>query len=214
MQILGPDEGALPALPDTPLLERLLFESPTILIAILIIGALIALFTAAKSTKRKLPTIAALVMLVLAVGIYFTAGKVTTDREVITEQAAILIAAIAESDEQAMRSTMAENVRLGHTDNASSVATRVPSLQGRDRIIAAVINQLGEQGSPGKLVGSHKVLETRAGMDNDNTGRTLIRVRVRGPEESYLSHSWWEVTWKRIEGQWLATRVEAIWIQG
>ena len=214
MQILGPDEGALPALQDTPIFERLLFESPTLLIAVMAIGAIIALFAAAKSTKRKPPAIAALVMLVLAVGTYFTADKVTTDREVITQQAAILIAAIAESDEQAMRSTMAQKVRLGHTDNASSVATRVPSLQGLDQIVAAVIKQLGEQGSDRRLVGSHKVLETRAGMDNENTGRTLIRVRVRGPSDSYLSHSWWEVTWKRFDDQWQATRVEAIWIQG
>ncbi|MFI4871950.1 MAG: hypothetical protein ACIARQ_09075 [Phycisphaerales bacterium JB061] len=214
MQILGPDEGALPALPETPILERYLFEAPMVPVALLVVIALIALLVGLRSSKPKGPVISALVMLVLAAGVYITAGQVTTDREVITERTAELIGAIAESDVQAMRSTMAESVRLGHSDNASSVATRVPRLTGRDRIESTVNTVLGEQGSPQRLVGSHQILETRAGLDGKNTGRTLVRVRVRGPGDAFVNHSWWEVTWKRIDSVWQATRVEAIWIQG
>jgi hypothetical protein len=214
MQILGPDEGALPALPDTPILERYLFEAPMIPVVMLVLIALVVLVAGLKGGKPKLPAIAALLMMAAAAAIYITAGSVTTDREVITLRTAELIASIAESDVQAMRATMAESVQLGHSDNASAIAKQIPSLVGRDVIEALVINRLGSQTASQRLVGSHKVLETRAGLDGNNSGRTLVRVRVNGTDDSLLGHSWWEITWKRHDGQWLATRVEAIWIQG
>ena len=214
MQILGPDEAALPTLPEAPMLERYLFEAPMIPVALLVLAALLTLAVGLKSSKPKLAAIAALVMLILSAGIYLVAGRVTTDREIIIGRTAELIAAIAESDVQAMRTTMAESIKVGHSDNASAVAKRIPSLSGRDNIEAIVLNRLGNPTATQRLIGSHKVLETRAGMDGSNTGRTLVRVRVNGQNGTLLGHSWWEVTWKRSDDNWLATRVEAIWIQG
>mgnify|MGYP000267988107 CR=1 FL=1 len=48
MQILGPDEGSLPTLPETPVLERWLFESPTLLVGLLVVLGFVALIAAAK----------------------------------------------------------------------------------------------------------------------------------------------------------------------
>lgn len=215
MQILGPDEGALPTLPETPILERLLFEAPLIPTGVLAVGVLIALSLAMKSQKRNPPLIAAGIMLVLAVVVPAVASMVTTDREVIAARAAEFVEAVATVDSNALSGVMTDSVSLGPSDNAASVAARyVPRVRGRDQIIAAVKHTQSRFGSPERFVSSHKVLETRAALESKNTGRTLVRVRVEGPGGEYMNHSWWDITWKRTGETWLASRIEAIWIQG
>lgn len=215
MQILGPDEGALPTLPETPILERLLFEAPLIPTGVLAVGVLIALSLAMKSQKRTPPLIAAGVMLVLAVVLPVVASMVTTEREVLAERAEEFVEAVATVDGTALQGVLTETVSLSPSDNAASVAARyVPRIKGQDKIIAAVQGAQARFGSPERFVSSHKVLETRAALESKNTGRTLVRVRVEGPGGEYLNHSWWDITWKRSNETWLASRIEAIWIQG
>ena len=94
MQILGPDEGSLPALPKTPLLEHWLFESPTLLTGLLVVLGVVALIAALRRKKKLAPLIGAVVLFVLAAGVYVTAGLVTTDREVLMGRTAELVGAV------------------------------------------------------------------------------------------------------------------------
>ncbi|GAB5497298.1 MAG: hypothetical protein Phyf2KO_23780 [Phycisphaerales bacterium] len=215
MQILGPDEGALPTLPDTPILERLLFEAPLIPTGVLAVGVLIALSLVMKSQKRTVPLIAAAIMLVLAVAVPVVASMVTTEREVLAVRAEEFVAAVAAVDGGTLQGILTDSASLGPSDNASSIAARhVPRIRGKDQIIAAVHRAKDKFGSPERFVSAHKVLETRAALESKNTGRTLVRVRVEGPGGEYMNHSWWDITWKRSGDSWLASRIEAVWVQG
>lgn len=208
MQILGPDEGALPTLPHAPLIERYLFESPTVPATLLVVIGLAVLIWGLKREKKAPPMIAALVLFALAISAYIVAGKVTTPREVLKERTAELVAAVAASDFQATRAMLSDNVRIGPSDNASGVArSRTPRITRIDQLESAM-------NLTRALVGSHQILETRAGLDSPAIGRTLVRVRVSGPSGELLGHSWWEIEWRKSGETWLATRIEAIWIQG
>ena len=152
--------------------------------------------------------IAALVLFALAFAAYFVAGEVTTPREEIKERTAELVAAVAASDYQASRAMMSDTVRIGPSDNASGVAkSRMPRITRPEQLESAM-------NLTRALVGSHQILETRAGLDSPAIGRTLVRVRVSGPNGELLGHSWWEIEWRKSGETWLATRIEAIWIQG
>lgn len=215
MQILGPDEGALPTIPETPALEHFLFEAPFVPTAILGVGAMIALSLAMRSEKRRGPLIGASLMLLLAIVVPVIASMVTTTREILSVRAEALIASVATADAQAMRDIMTDQVALGPSDNATSVAAKyIPRIRGEDQVVGAVERAKNRFYPPETFVGAHKVLETRAGMESENTGRTLVRVRVEGPSGEYLNHSWWDITWKRQGDEWLASQIEAIWIQG
>ncbi len=211
MQILGPDEGALPSLPPAPILERYLYESPTVPAALLVILGLAVLIWGLKREKKAPPMIAALVLFGLALSAYFVASKVTTAREVLKQKSAELVDDVATSDANGVRTLVSETIRVGPSDNASGFARSIPKITGRDQLESVMSLRMGQRGS---LVGSHQVLETRAGLDGPSIGRTLVRVRVRGPNDGYINHSWWEIEWRKSGETWLATRIEAIWIQG
>ncbi|MCA9271885.1 MAG: hypothetical protein KDA31_02450 [Phycisphaerales bacterium] len=208
MQILGPDEGSLPALPKTPLLEHWLFESPTLLTGLLVVLGVVALIAALRRKKKLAPLIGAVVLFVLAAGVYVTAGLVTTDREVLMGRTAELVGAVAEGNADGVRAILAEPFRINPSDNASGNARRVPRITDFEQIRTAIEKWINP------LIGSHQILETRAGMEGPSIGRTLVRVRVRMPDGGLLGHSWWEIEWRRSGDTWLATRIEAVWIQG
>lgn len=211
MQILGPDEGALPNLPQTPILERFLFEAPTLPVAVLAIAALVALAMALKRQRKAPGLIVAGVLALLAVGVFVTAARVTTERERLAEHAARLVAAVASSDVGALRALLVDPVRIGPSDNATGWASRIPRITSFEQLEGVMSNRFGD---PGTYVGSHQVLETRAALDGPGLGRTLVRVRVRGVDDAFISHSWWEIRWIESTDGWLASRIEAIWIQG
>lgn len=208
MQILGPDEGSLPTLPEAPILERWLFESPMLLVGLLGLVGLVLLFMALRQKKKAPPMIAGVVLLLAAAGVYLTAGQVTTDREVLVDRTAKLVGTVAESDTAGLRAILNEPFRVGPSDNASGFARSVPRITSFEFLENTMSTRLGS------MIGSHQILETRAGIDRPGQGRTLVRVRVRGPQGNVLGHSWWEVEWRETGDEWLATRIEAIWIQG
>lgn len=211
MQILGPDEGALPALTETPLLEHWLYESPTLPAGLLALLAALAIFFTLKQPKKLVGILIAGVLLAAAAGLFLTARSVTTQREMLSERSARLVEAVARVDFPAVRALVRPDVRLGPSDNADGLARSIPRISGILPLEGVMALRLREEGA---FIGSHQVLETRAGMDAPNMGRTLVRVRVRGPSGELLGHSWWELEWKLSGGDWLASRIEAIWIQG
>lgn len=211
MQILGPDEGALPALPETPLLERWLYESPTLPVGLLVLLAVVVLFVTLKKPRRLPGLLIAGVLLAASAGLFLTARSVTTQREMLSARSALLVDAVASVDLAAVRTLVHPEVRVGPSDNADGIARNVPKLSGLLPLESAMALRLR---GPNQFIGSHQVLETRAGMDAPNMGRTLVRVRLRGPSGELLGHSWWELEWKLSSGDWLASRIEAIWIQG
>lgn len=211
MQILGPDEGALPPLTPAPMLERLLYESPTIPVALLAIAAIFAAAAALRSRRKTPGLIGAALLALLATGVYFTARSVTTPRERLGQRAAELVEAVAGSDVPGVRALLADPFRIGPSDHASGSAARVPRITSSDQLVSVMTTRLG---SPGSFIGSCQILETRTGLDGPATGRTQVRVRVRGPQGELFGHSWWEVEWRLLDDAWLATRIEAIWIQG
>ncbi len=208
MQILGPDEGSLPALPDTPILEHWLYEAPLLPVGVLVIVGFVVLITTVRRQKKAPSLIVAAVLFVLAAGVYLTAGRVTTDREILIDRTAELVASVAEGNADGVRAILAEPFRISPSDNAAGTARRVPQISDFEQIRTAISKWIVP------FVGSHQILETRAGMDGPSIGRTLVRVRVRMPDGGLLGHSWWEIEWRASGDQWLATRIESIWIQG
>ena len=78
----------------------------------LVVLGVVALIAALRRKKKLAPLIGAVVLFVLAAGVYVTAGLVTTDREVLMGRTAELVGAVAEGNADGVRAILAEPFRF------------------------------------------------------------------------------------------------------
>ncbi|HED53374.1 MAG TPA: hypothetical protein ENJ00_04145 [Phycisphaerales bacterium] len=207
---MGPDQAAIPDLPSPPFVEHVVFESPAMLVAVLGVACVVAVVIAVRSRRRLWGMLVAGALLVVAGGVLISADRVTTDREQVIARTALLVDALAAVDTRTLEAMMIDNARLGPGPDAGGYARSIPELDSKADIITTVQRRLGNS----NLIGSHRILETRAGLDGPNVARSLVRVRITGPDDAYLNHSWWGIDWRRRDGQWKVAGIEALWIQG
>ena len=207
---MGPDQAAIPDLPSPPFFEHAVFESPALLVAILGVVCVLAVVAALRSRRRWPGLVGAAVMLASGASVLVAADRITTDREQIIDRTAQLVDALAEVDTDTLDRMLLENARLGPGPSAGGYARSVPELDSRQSITAMVRRRLGNA----NLIGSHHILETRAGLDGPNVARSLVRVRIMGPDDAYVNHSWWGLDWRRRDGKWMVAGIDALWIQG
>lgn len=194
-------------LPPTPLMERFLFEQPLLPVAILALLAIIAAVAFAKRRQRTRGLIVAGVLLALAAGVYLTATMVTTDRETLLDRTADLIGSTAQAQTAVLPAMLTEEASLR---TAGDIARVLPSVDGRDRILALVDQYLQSR----YRVSTWKILDQQATIDGPNVGRTLIRVGVESNGFSRTHYSWWRLHWERgPDGVWRCFELEPLWIQ-
>lgn len=192
-------------LPESPALERLLFERSLLLILLLLLAGGAVAFTLLRSGRRAagLGTLAAAIA--LAGGAYAAERAIETEGEQLESQTRALVAAVSDADADAMRGVLCDTVTI---DLRSLAAIPV----GREGLIAAV--QLRLDG--GRRVESWHISELQTTTDGPNVARTQVRVSTEGADSGRVA-SWWLIEWRRDRpdpsasyGPWHAAHIELV----
>lgn len=198
-----PNFPSPPPLPQPPILEHLALESsgwPAAVVALLGLSCFLVL----NARGRLGPaTRVAGVALVLA-GTMWGAGRyIETPRERLVEQTARLVDAVAAADITATQSMLSDDARLDGGRTGFSA----------DR--AGILRRIsGTLGGVSKLR-SWAILSTQPYVPDKGPAQSMILVRVETESERLVNFSWWLVDWKlSTAGQWIATRIEPLAIQG
>jgi len=200
--LFEPDPSALPQIEPPSAWSHAVFEEPMMaMIVIGLIGVVILLMLRARG--KLWWGLAGLVAAgLMAGGLLMASRMVETDRELVSDRARGLVAAVAVGDRAGMLGLMGESV---------VVQTRFASAKGRDRVVELAARVPG-------LAESVSVAEIQADFPGPRVGRTMVKVRVDG---SYApSSSWWMIHWERgergdaMDDGWVAVYIEPLWIQG
>jgi len=185
-------------LPNGPILDRFLFESPLLLTTVLAISGLVILFALNRRGEARKGLTAFAVCFALAVGAYLAGSLVLTERERLKEATRDLVASVAEVDVASLDELLAENVSFRYRNARGGL--------DKSATIAEVERYLGGA----YKVQEHEVLELQATIDSSNVARTQVNVRVT--VDVLGTHpSWWRLDW-RLEpgGRWRVTGIEPL----
>lgn len=206
MNPLIPNAADIPQLPSPAPFERFFLESPLPVVVVLVVLGLIAAIVMLRRGKVALAGGTAAAGLVLGGAVWMLASSVTTTRERVSDLAVELVEATRTADAASLERLLFEEVRV--------TGPFVPELSSRSGVVSAAERLLVNNYS----LESADVVEVRAGLDNDLTARTQLRVSALPTGWNRPSVSWWEVTWRqdpaRGEDAWVATKVELLWLQG
>jgi hypothetical protein len=209
-QAAGPGaESPVPQLPSPPLLAANLFESPWIVIVVLLLAGFVAFFilNARAKARHGLAALAAAVL--LAGAVWLTASLVTTERERLADRTRALINATANVQLSELRSMLAENAQV-RLNGFLLRSSRQSILDDVDRVLAKQY--------PVKSV---SISTPTAVVDGPNSARTQVRVSARVDNMSYDAPvgSWWRIDWRRSlsptgegEGEWTVAGLEMLQI--
>lgn len=191
----------LPSLPAPGFIEHRILESPLPL-ALTCVAVGILVFATLRHTKhtKRIGQPAIFLGLIVGIGIYLTGHFTITDREHLETQSNNLVSAVVAGDTQLLNQLLSENIE---------VKSSFFSVTSRDR----VISQITSRGTA--TIDSASVRQVNAGIFGSQVARTQIKVRVSG--EMLPPMSWWSVDWTRSSpdsNDWVATHIEALWIQG
>ena len=185
--------SAVPSLPDPPMIEHYLFESPGLgVVALVIIG--IGAFVVLNRRAQPARGIAGGgVCVLLAAAWWATASLVTTPREVLIARSVVLVDLAGSGDSDEIALMLDEQIRV--------VAWRDSA--GREKLLDDLERVVRGRGG----VESARVVASSGTLDGPNVGRTHVRIRV---EASSLAPplSWWRIDWVLRGDQWRAVRLE------
>ena len=195
----------IPPLPEPPLLERLLFESPFLLAAGLFVAGLVAVFSFRNAGKGRAGVIALGVCVLLCVGVFLSATLVTTDRETLLEKQDALVSSVATADTDALDRLLSPDARMPSV-NLSLLSGGLK----RQQILTTIAATTGGA----YPVEDYAILERQAVIDGANSARTQIHVRVEssagGP-----TLTWFRIGWRLDHDRgWEAVEIEPIFISG
>ncbi len=188
-------------LPQAPLLERYLFESPLVPVAVLVIGAVVFFVILNARARLRPAALAGGGLLALAAGVWVLASLVVTPRERLIERAGEVIDATASADTAALGPMLAERAEVRVGDRARYT--------GRAAILAGVEDYLG-----GGILESHRIADAQAVIDTPLTARAQLRVRHTG--SGVPTASWWLIQWRRASpgSPWIVESIEPLWLAG
>lgn len=194
--LLIPDPAPLPG---APLLDRLLFENDYLLPGTLLLASA-AVFLVLKSRGNPgKGALAAVVLVLLAVGATLTSRLVTTPRETIAASARALVAAVANADLNALDAQLAPDATLR--------AWLYPFAIDKPTILDEVRKTFTNQ-YPLK---EHAILELQASKDGPEVARVQVKVRAVPREQEFPHLSWWRLDYRKgTDGVWRVRRVEPL----
>ncbi|MEM0983451.1 MAG: hypothetical protein AAGI17_05835 [Planctomycetota bacterium] len=187
-------------LPDPPLVQRLLFESPTVpAITLAALGAilLIGLNARGKAMQGLLCLVVAIALAAINIAV---ASLVTTEREAVTAQTRRVIDATATVDSERLAELLESRVMV---TLPVGVPASIP--RGREEVIESVERLLGGT----YRIESHSIREIQAVIDGTNIARTQVGLIVTAGGSSGIV-SWWLIDWRKDGDTWLAADIELI----
>lgn len=194
-----------PALPAPSAIDRYLFESPTLPIALLLLAAVVVLVVFHNRDQLKRGGLIAGICAALALIIFLTAHFVQTQREAMQEAARALVRAVSQGD------TAAADQRL--SPDAALYIFLAPTGMDRDRILDQLVNF-----RPGGAYAVSEValLDIASAPDTENSGRVQLKVRVTSAANGVPNLSWWslEMTRATADAPWQARGIAPLSITG
>ena len=200
----------LPALSESPFLERWLLEAPLAPIGVLLVVGLVVAWNFRHSSPRR-GLVALGAAAVLALGLWALASAVETDRERVTARSVALIDAVAAADAEAA------GLQLDTRILARSRWFR----EGfpRDRLLNEIGSAFGGQAE----VNAHSIKETRAGLNPDGSATVLVRVLVTPESTQIPVGTWWRLDFVQRPTEaaqpaddrgWRIIGIEPLWFAG
>jgi hypothetical protein len=192
-------------IPDPPLVEHYVFESPWGLAIGVVALGLAGWFTLRRADRPRWAGIVALGSAAAAGLVLALAATITTAREEVVLRTRELIAAVARADADAVGTMLGErlSVRIGTVVlpwDRDAVVLRVRrDLAGMYRLKdgSATIRSMRASGAESPLV-------------------TQCRVTVVPEATAFPTGSWWRMTWRRegVGGPWLVSEIDLQQIDG
>lgn len=197
------DPASIKPLPDPPFLRLILLESPTPLIGICLVAAVVTFMVLNNRAKGRAAVLAAMGLILLAAGFYSLAAGITTDRERVIESTKRLIGHTARVELDELSPLLAPDVRL----ETSIRSNDIPLGKGRTWLLDSVRSTLGGR----YAVTDPAVLELQAVLDGPSVARSQVRVRVTPQGSGLPILSWWRLDWRKRDDQsWEATVIEPL----
>lgn len=195
--------GSVPPLPKPPALEHYLYESPWLLI-LLIVGLLVVVsFTLNRQGRARGAMVAAVVGVVASAGVYGVSAAVQTPREVVSAQTRELVDLVARAD-------------VAGVDPMIHPEGRLLWLGGRmEYSKAQLLERIESDLKRTYPLRSWRILKLQATQDGPSVARTQVQVRVE-TESAGLNFSWWRMDWQRVgaRGEWRLVGIEPLFISG
>lgn len=205
-QIPGLGNGAaVPMLPDPPMVEHLLLESPATPAAAFGIAGAAVFLMLNRAGRARQGAAAAGALVVLAAGLIALGASVTTARETLIDRTGRLIGAVSRGSASGAGQFLAEDVR----------ATALRSFEAPDK--QAILNHVETDLGPGGrfAVKNAAVLASAAVVDGANAARTQVRMRVTVEALGAPSLSWWRLNWRKDpDGQWRVIAIDVLEMDG
>lgn len=186
-------------LPPAPLLERYFLQDPIPTVIFLVIAAAIGWWWLQRVGKPRAAAVTVVACLLGAVGIYFLARIVVTEREALVARCTALV-----NNTIAMRADEVEPLLR------SDVIASVPQLNG-EYTRAEIIKQIRENIPLRRGVKEANFKWATATLDGPNVARTQCRVQVQMPLYEAWMPTTWMIHWTRTDtnAPWQVRRIEA-----
>lgn len=192
----------VPMLPDPPMLEHMVFESPWMAVAGLVVLGLLSAWLLSRQGRRRAALVAGIIGPALGAALAVTASVVTTTRERLIADTHDLVAATAAADVTRLESFLAPDLTL-----------RVFWVnRGHPR--AEVLDLVRQYPGGQTPVKSWRINQSSASIDGPNAARTQVHVTTRSPSATLYDipmGSWWRIEWRKDPDQtWSVRGIECL----
>ncbi len=198
-------------LPPTPMMQRLVLESPWAIAGLLLVlgAASFLLLNARRRARHGL--LAGGVCVALASCVVLVATLVTTKREELVRDTESLFDALARADAGRVERLLGPAATAGAPGALRKDLTRDELLD----LVRDARDARGEYRVAGDRIGvqDYRIREVRAALASHTIGRSQINVVIT-PTSGTITPTWWELDWDRIDGRWRLRRIDLVWVAG
>lgn len=205
-------EGAqFDAVAPAPMHERLLLESPWLLVGVLVVLGAAWWYVQQRRGKGTLGVIGLAVGLLLAGGVYALSEAVETERETLNGLTVDFVEAVAEADPRVVDGLLQQGAWV-------SALRRIE----RDEVLGFV-ERAADRGGQYDVERANFLIEWKRvrSVDSEITGAGIgtsqinLVVQPTGTTTGVPTAMWWEIDWdQQPNGSWQARTVTLLWMAG
>lgn len=193
----------VPPLPEPSLIQKTLFEQPTLPAIALAFLAVIAVIAFRGAGRPKAGLIALCVGFLLAIGLMASGRLVHTEREALLDAQDALVASVARADIGVLGSHLEPDARLRGLPSIGTAGTR-------EGILSLVASTTGGA----YRVRDFGIVKRQGVVDGPNTARTQAYIRVEPEAIGTPTFVWFRLVWRRTPDGWRALEIEPLFISG
>ncbi len=193
-----------PPLSSPPLFERLVFESPWVVVAILGVAAIAAVVVGNMRGDVRKGALVGLPLALLAGGVYLASVMITTPRETIAARTRALTASVANADVPGVEAMLDSEALLFVFDDDRGEPV--------SRILSRVENELGNV----YAIESHTIPDLQVKLRTDQIALSQVRVIVTPELTRVPTPTWVRLEWikRTAESDWKVRQIDVLQVAG